>query len=106
PTGILRNAQLRAPRFDIAAVRTRGKMRLTARRAPRPGTADEPEHKTEGGDGGDREQPPDRTRQATARRRPRFAPMTQKRTIPAVTHRSRACSEHCEASPPVFLSLC
>ena len=89
-TRILRNAQVCAPPVDIAAVRARGKMRLTARRTPRPGTPDEPEPKAERGDGGDRKQPPDPTRQAAAGRPPIFAPTTQQRIVRAVTHRSRA----------------
>ena len=89
-TRILRNAQSCAPPVDVAAVGARGKMRLTARRPPRPGTPDKPEHKAaERDDGGDREQRPDPTRQATARRPPRFAPTTQQRIVRAVTHRSR-----------------
>ncbi len=85
-TRILRDAQVGAPAVDIAAVRARRKMRLTARRAPRLGTPGEPEHKAERGDGGDREQRPDPTRQAAAGRPPIFAPTTQKRVVRAVTH--------------------
>ena len=88
-TRILRNAQVCAPPVDVAAVRARGKMRLTARRPPWPGAPDKPEHKAaERGDGGDREQRPDPTRQATARRPPIFAPTTQQRIVRAVSHRS------------------
>ena len=103
-TRILRNAQVCAPAVDIAAVRARGKMRLTARRMPRPGTPREPEHKaTEPGDGEDREHRPDPTRQAAAGRPPIFAPTTQKRIVRSVTHRSRARSERCETSKSAVL---
>ncbi len=103
-TRILRNAQVRAPAVDIAAVRARGKMRLTARRMPRPGTPREPEHKaTEPGDGEDREHRPDPTWQAAAGRPPIFAPTTQKRIVRRVTHRSRARSERCETSKSAVL---